>query len=165
MTATPMYDTNLAMGLGLIDETRVLLDAWAPPMSAEQLYQSVRETGELSQVSARRLRNIVVRCFSKRYLASKDQPASTLKRLITWLTSAQAAQLLFLYTCRANPVLADFVREVYWSGHESAAGYVTRAQAEAFIQRAIDDNKTPSRWADGQIKRMGRYLTGCCTDF
>lgn len=165
MTPVRMYDTNLAMGLGLIEETKVLLDAWEPPMGAEQLYQSVREAGELSQVSARRLRNIVVRCFSKRYLADGGRPAEILKSLMPWLTSTQMSQLLFLYTCRTNPVLADFVRDVYWANHESAATHITRAQAEAFIQRAIDDNKTPSRWADGQVKRMGRYLTGCCTDF
>jgi hypothetical protein len=36
---------------------------------------------------------------------------------------------------------------------------------EEFIRRAIDAGMTPSRWAEGQIERVGRYLTGCCSDF
>lgn len=165
MTKTQQYDTNLAMGLGLIEETKVLLNTWVPGMSAADLYQKVLRTGVLSHVSAYRLRNIVVRCFGNRYLIDDGKPARTLKLLLPALTSQQLTQLFFIFTCRANPIFADFVRDVYWSCYESAARFITKDMAENFIRRSIDDNKTQSRWADGQIERMGRYLTGCCSDF
>lgn len=159
------YDTNLAMGLGLIEETKVLLKTWSYPMSSADLYKEVLHSGVLSRISAYRLRNIVVRCFGNRYLGNAGEPAGTLKQLLPRLTSAELAQLFFVFTCRANPILADFVKDVYWSSYESAARFITKDMAESFIRRAIDDNKTPSRWADGQVERMGRYLTGCCSDF
>lgn len=165
MSGKQYYDTNLAMGLGLIDETKALLKAWHPSMDAQALYQEVLTTGILSEVSAYRLRNIVVRCFGNRFLVGDANPAALLKRLLPFLSFSEVAQLLFLYTCRANPILADFVREVYWAGYSSGAKVVTKERAEEFIRRAIDDNKTPSRWAEGQIERVGRYLTGCCSDF
>lgn len=153
------------MGLGLTDETKALLQVWIPPMDAATLYQEVLASGLLSQVSAYRLRNIVVRCFGNRYLVRGIEPASTLKRLLPSLTSSEMTQLFFIYTCRANPILHDFVRDVYWPSYVSAAKSIPKIGAEDFIRRAIDDNKTPSRWADGQIERLGRYLTGCCSDF
>mgnify|MGYP001478803124 CR=1 FL=1 len=165
MTATVKYDTNLAMGLGLIDETKVLLDAWEPPMSAIELYEGILESGALSRISAYRLRNIIVRAFGNRYLADDGKPALALKRLVNVLSSSQLEQLFFLYTARANTIFADFVRQVYWPAYQSAVSFLTKAMAEEFIWRAINDGKTPSRWADGQVMRVGRYLTGCCTDF
>ncbi|WP_415788737.1 BrxA family protein [Bordetella tumulicola] len=159
------YDTNLAMGLGLTEETKALLHAWSPAMNATTLYHEVLESGLLSQISAYRLRNIVVRCFGNRYLVSGDEPARSLKRLASSLTSAELNQLFFIHTCRANPILRDFVTDVYWPSYEAASTAVSKVRAEDFIRRAIDDQKTPSRWADGQIERMGRYLTGCCSDF
>lgn len=159
------YDTNLAMGLGLIEETKLLLRVWAPQLSASQLYQEVLSSGLLSNLSAYRLRNIVVRCFADRFLGGNTKPAIYLKALVSVLSSSEVAQLFFMYTCRANPILADFVREVYWKSYEAAAEVLTKDVAEEFVRRAIDDGKTPSRWAEGQIERMGRYLTGCCTDF
>lgn len=160
-----MYDTNLAMGLGLIEETRILLRVWSPDSAPIQLYQEVLSLGILSNVSAYRLRNIVVRCFANRYLVKNGEPAIYLKRLLPVLSPSEITQLFFIYTCRANPIFADFVRDVYWASYESAAEVVTKDKAEEFVRRAIDDGKTPSRWAEGQIERMGRYLTGCCSDF
>lgn len=165
MTERQLYDTNLAMGLGLIDETKVLLHAWEHNMSAAELYEKILGSGALSQISAYRLRNIVVRAFGNRYLIDESRPAKNLKLLLPHLSANQVEQLFYLYTCRANPILADFVREVYWPTYEAGAQYVPKATAETFIQRAIDDNKTPSRWAAGQVLRLGRYLTGCLTDF
>ena len=159
------YDTNLAMGLGLIDETKELLQVWLPGQPAVELYQKVLSSGKLAGGSAYRLRNIVVRCFSPRYLIHNGAPAARLKILLPVLTASEMRQLLYLYTCRANPVLADFVREAYWGAYESSARVMTKESAEHFIRRAIDDGKTSSRWAEGQIERMGRYLMGCCSDF
>ncbi len=159
------YDTNLAMGLGLIEETKTLLEAWSSPMEATNLYRQVLKSGMLPNVSAYRLRNIVVRCFAPRYLGSDGKPASYLKRLLSVLATSEITQIFFLYTCRANRILADFVRSVYWEKFESASELVTRDDAQEFIRRAIDDGKTPSRWAEGQIKRVGRYLIGCCADY
>ena len=159
------YNTNLAMGLGLIEETKKLLTLWSPPMDGITLYREALSAGIFPNLSAYRLRNLVVRCFATRYLVSDRRPAEFLKLLLPHFTSGQLAQLFFLYTCRANPILADFVRQVYWERYGAGSSTLRKMDAEDFIRRAIDDGKTPSRWADGQIDRVGRYLMGCCADY
>ena len=165
MVSQIKYDTNLAMGLGLIEETKILLQVWSPQLSAIELYKQVLDTGLISNVSAYRLKNIVVRCFANRFLEKNGVPAIYLKRLAYILTPSETAQLFFIYTCRTNPIFADFVKDVYWVNYESAVEIITKDKSEEFVRNAIENAKTSSRWAEGQIERMGRYLTGCCSDF
>ena len=60
MAENKPYTTQLQAGLGLVNETKTLLDLWSPGMSAVQLYQIALESGRFPTVTARRLRNIVV---------------------------------------------------------------------------------------------------------
>jgi Putative inner membrane protein (DUF1819) len=87
-------------------------------------------------VSARRLRNIVIEAFVPRYLVDEAAPARLLKVLLGRVPATDFRQLLFLYTCRTNPILADFVREVYWSRYASGAHTVDKDNAVMFVQRA-----------------------------
>jgi hypothetical protein len=73
-----LYTTQLGAGLGLVSETKTLLDLWSPGMSCgSELHQIALESGRFPTVTARRLRNIVVECFAPRYL--KCQPALQLR--------------------------------------------------------------------------------------
>ena len=94
-----IYTTQLGAGLGLIEETKILLEIWQPSMDQASLYQEVLHSGRFPNISARRLRNIVVECFAPRYLVNNGLPATLLKKLVPVLTSQELAQLLFLYTC------------------------------------------------------------------
>ena len=60
------YTTQLQAGLGMILETQILLNLWSPGLDAIQLQKLALESGELPNVSARRLRNIVGECFVPR---------------------------------------------------------------------------------------------------
>jgi hypothetical protein len=75
VTDSKPYTTQLQAGLGLVNETKTLLDLWAPGMSATQLHQVALESGRSPNVTARRLRNIVVECFAPRYLVAGGIPA------------------------------------------------------------------------------------------
>jgi len=161
----PHYTTNLAMGLGLIQETKILLDVWQENMTPAELFDLVLSGGLIRNLSAYRLKNVVSRCFAPRYLSGVRPPARALKRVMGGFSSSEFSQLLYYYTCAANPILRDFVREVYWDRYAGGYSNVSRADAESFIWRAIDDGKTPSRWSEGQVVRTARYLTGCCADF
>ena len=159
------YTSNLAMGLGLIEETKILLDAWHENVSANELFEVVLSEGLLRNLSAYRLKNVVNRCFAPRYLAHPRPPATALKLVKEKFSTAELSQLFFFYTCSVNPILTDFISEVYWTKYAGGYSDVSRGDAESFIWRAIDDGKTPSRWSEGQVLRVARYLTGCCADF
>jgi hypothetical protein len=162
---TALYTSQLGAGLGLVEETMALLETWCPGMEVPSLYQTALNSGRFPNVSARRLRNIVVECFAPRYLVDDGAPAKHLKRLEHALTVPEFMQLLFLYTCRANRILADFVRLVYWdrymAGHES----ISNQDAKAFVTQAMHDGKTQKLWSDSMIKNVSSYLTGCCADY
>lgn len=165
MTDARPYTTQLQAGLGLVDETKILLDLWSPGMSGVDLNKTALRSGAFPNMSARRIRNIVIECFAPRYLRHDAQPAQLLKTLLPRLAAGELVQLFFLYTCRANSVLADFVREVYWDRYTSGAERVLKEDARGFIRRAIDDGKTVKRWSESTIIRVSNYLLGACADF
>ena len=159
------YTSQLGAGLGLVNETKTLLDLWSPGMSANQLREAALESGRFPTVTARRLRNIVVECFAPRYLVAEGGPAIHLKRLSLVLSSAELAQLMLLFTCRANSILSDFVREVYWVRYAGGYTVITNKEARRFVERAIDDRKTTKRWSEKMVRNVAGYLTGCCADY
>jgi hypothetical protein len=159
------YTTQLQAGLGLVNETKTLLDLWSPGMSANQLHQVALESGRFPTVTARRLRNIVVECFAPRYLVAGGAPATHLKRLSATISTADLTQLMLVFTSRANPILGDFVRHVYWARYAGGYTQITNDDARTFVERGIDDGKTIKRWSETTVRRVSAYLTGCCADY
>lgn len=159
------YTTQLQAGLGLVNETKALLDLWSPGMTANQLHQVALESGRFPTVTARRLRNIVFECFSPRYLVEGGVPAAHLKRLFATISTAELTQLMLIFTSRANPIFGDFVRHVYWARYAGGYTQITNADARAFVKRGIDDGRTIKRWSEASVQRVSAYLTGCCADY
>lgn len=162
---TANYTTQLQAGLGLVTETKALLDLWAPGMSTAQLQEVARASGSFPLVTARRLRNIVTECFAPRYLVSNASPATHLKMLTDSVPVVDLMQLMLLFTSRANPILGDFVREIYWARYAGGYQQISNDDARAFVERAIDDGRTSKRWSETTVRRVAAYLTGCCADY
>ena len=160
-----LYTTQLGAGLGVIDETRTLLDLWQPGMKPSALKQLALDSGDFPNVTARRLRNIVAECFSPRYLVKDDYPAGILKELVDRVPTTVLTQLFFLFTSRANAILADFVKRVYWQRYVGGQDNISTADAKGFVVQANQDGKTVRYWSDNMVKRVASYLTGCCADF
>jgi hypothetical protein len=160
-----IYTTKLQAGLGLIEDTRILLNLWEPGMNPPRLLHTTLNSGVFPNMSARRVRNIVIECFAPRYLGNNEYPAWVLKPLSVSLSSAAFHQLLFLFTARANAILADFVKQVYWK--RCAGGHVVihNEEAREFVTRANQEGKTTTSWSESTIRRVAGYLTGCCSDF
>jgi hypothetical protein len=158
------YTTQLQAGLGLLEETRQLLQIYQPGMSASQLYEAALASGRFPLVTARRLRNIVAECFAPRYM--RDPCVATrLSSLVDRFTVAELNQLLFIYTARANLVLADFVREVYWARYSAGRNDLQLEDARIFVADSVREGKTQKPWSEITIKRISSYLMGCCADY
>lgn len=165
MTPSAPYTTKLQAGLGLVPETKLLLQLWEPSMSVPVLYQQALESGQFPGMTARRLRNVVVECFAPRYLGDGAAPARHLQQLLPTLGNKELLQFLLLFTCRSTPSLADFIRQVYWPRYEAGDQELTNEAARSFLERAIDDGKTAKRWSEGTVRRVAGYLTGCAADY
>ncbi len=159
------YTTQLQAGLGLVDETRMLLELWQPGATSSRLYEAALASGRFPGVTARRLKNIVKEGFAPRYLVNGGAPAQHLKLLSAKLPTGELLQFFFIFTARAQTIFGDFVRDIYWERYATGASTLGNADALAFIQRALDDGKTVKRWSDITIKRVSGYLTSCCADF
>ena len=148
MSPAAKYTTQLQAGLGLVRETTRLLELWQPGMVGQDLLKAALASGTFSTMSARRLRNIIIEAFCPRYLVNGSEPAGLLKSLVGFLPKDELRSLFFLFTCRANRILGDFVRQVYWARYEAGAGAVSKDDARAFITSAISSGRTTSRWSE-----------------
>jgi len=160
-----VYTAQLQAGLGMVEETRILLELWDVGMGSAWLNHAALKSGRFPGMSARRVRNFVAECFAPRYLVDNGAPAQLLKSLDRFLSSREREQLMFLFTCRANQILADFVREVYWRAYASGRDSLDNDAARAFVTRANHDGKTTTPWSANTIQDVAGRLTGCCADF
>jgi hypothetical protein len=145
MTDAPSYTTQLQAGLGLLAETQKLLSIWEPGMTGPDLLKAALASGEFPNVTARRLRNVVLEAFSPRYLVGDSAPARLLKALSASGLRDDFRSLCFLFTCRANLILADFVREVYWARYAAGGTSVSKDDSLNFVRSAVSDGRTAVR--------------------
>ncbi len=148
------------------DETAALLRLWEPGMTVAALKRKAAASGALGRATALRVEDIVGRVFADRYLRGEPPAASHLKTLlelgVPWRS---LMQLLLLYTARANPVLADFLENVYWRRFAAGALDITRDHALDFLTTATAEGAIDPPWSDIMMIRVARYLTGCLTEF
>ncbi len=159
------YTTQLQAGLGMIEETDALLNLYRDDMTVPELSSQALDHGIFPTMSARRVRNVVAECFAPRFLVHQAAPAKLLVNAREKLSNSEIKQLYFLYTCRANLILADFVREVYWNAYAAGKTELVKDDAYNFVVLANQDGKTGKLWSDSTLKRVSSYLIGCCADF
>jgi hypothetical protein len=165
MRKEQLYTAKLQSGLGMIEETRILLELWEPGMNKTELYQRALDLGCFANMSARRLYNLIVEGFASRYLIEDGYPAILLKLFDPYLSVNEINQLLFLFTCRANLILSDFVREVYWKCYSNGDESISNEIARDFVVVANQQRKTVKPWSENTVRRQATYLTRCCADF
>jgi hypothetical protein len=81
------------------------------------------------------------------------------------LSPADLRQMLFLYTCRATPVLADFVRQVYWQKYAAGGREIAKDDARKFILQAVRRGLTARKWSETTVTRVSNYLLGISADY
>lgn len=165
MSSADFYTIALKNGYGLIPETRILLDIWQPEMSSTDLRKKALESGCFPNFTARHLHNIIKDCFGPRYLVDKGLAASRLKRVLHILPPSDFAQLLFVFTCRAHSMLADFVRNVYWEKYRAGSPDISNEDGRRFVQQGVDKQRTKVPWSPNTIRRAASDLTACCAEF
>ena len=157
------YTTQLGAGLGLVEETKLLLSLYDEGMTTTELYDIALNSGLFPMVSARRLRNIIAECFSPRYI--KPGVALALKKLESTTSSSAFVQLLLIHTSLTNRVLIEFITDIFWAKYSGGHNVISGDDAREFIVNAVREGKTQKPWADSVIKRVSSYVLGCCADY
>lgn len=164
--AEKIYTTGLSKGQGMIPETLAILGVWQPHMTTPELVAEVLKQGVLSKATALRVKDLVSRSFAGRYLADDGRPAQYLKHLLARsVPVSQLSQVLLIYTARANQILHDFVREVYWQKYAIGATHLKREDALHFLESAVNKGCIAHPWSSTMNIKVGRYLLGCLEDF
>ncbi|WP_218509737.1 BrxA family protein [Variovorax sp. dw_308] len=164
MARPKFYTTQLQAGLGLVEETRLLLSLYETGIEPQTLLARALDSGLFARVTARRLRNVVIECFAPRYMRDVGV-ARALKRLADLLSRAEFLQLLLIHTARANLILADFVSQLYWPRYAAGRDSLTLDDAKEFVLAGVRGGRTQKPWADGTVRRVGTYLLSCCADY
>jgi Putative inner membrane protein (DUF1819) len=157
MTTAPHYTTNLSKAQGMVTETLELLELWEPGMTVVELKARVRATGALGKATQVRVDDLVGRGFAQRYLIEGGKPARWLRHLL--LSQAPRGllrQLALIYTARANRILHDFIREVFWLKYSSRAGEVTKHEQPQGCGRSF-----LRRLSTLALRRVLRTCRGC----
>ena len=161
---TEKYNSKLAAGQGLLDESRLLFSLWKEGMDQEALFNAALESGRFPSISARRLQNMVYLAFAPRFLDDKEI-IPRLRRLEAALPRSVFDQLLYIYTARANHIFGDFVTDVYWSAYAAGRLTLSNEDAREFVSSAHAEGLTKEPWATSTERRVASYLTGTCGDF
>ena len=163
---TEKYTVRLEAGLGAQAETQLLLSLWQPGITGQQLQTLALQSGLFPNVSAYRLYNHIRECFVPRYLCDAGKPILLLKTVIDILNTRDFDQLLFIFSCLANPMLTDFISNIYWPAYMAGHDKISTEEARQFVDQAVAEGKIVGRnWSEDTRKRQGRYLCGICADF
>lgn len=167
MSSTPTYDSNLSKGTGLVEETLTLLEAYEPGMSKEDFYDKVFQFDLLGRTTETRANDIVKRVFFRRYWRDDniDLPLVLRKLRRQHVSINVIRQIFLIYTCRANPILRDFLIEVYFPFIEKGFQILEKEDFINFIRQGIKEGKIDPPWSDSVIQRVGRYLNATLQDF
>jgi hypothetical protein len=160
------YNSNLLKGTGLIQEMLVLIDAYYIGESAQDFQKRVLKEGILSKSTDNRTIDVVRNVFCTRYLNQKLDVVAYLKLMREEHVSLEViTQLFLIYTCRANPILADFISEVYYSLIKYEKVQVTAEDPKQFIKSALTDGRIQTTWSSSTIEKVAEHINACLIDF
>jgi hypothetical protein len=160
------YTSDLQKTAAVVTEMMDVLSLWEPGLGLDDLERRVIAQGALGKVSATRVRDIVKRSFSQRFLMPDDRPARNAKPILDHdLGVAAFREVLFLYCIRTYLVIYDFLVERYWpaafAGHETIAGN----QIVLHLKDKSGTARNPDGWSGSVTERVARNLAKALSDF
>jgi len=160
------YNSNLLKGTGLIQEMLVLINAYHPGETAINFQKRVLEEGLLSKSTDSRTIDVVRNIFKTRFLDQKlDVPLYIKTMREKYVSIDVITQLFLVYTCRANPILSDYISEVYFPSAKARKSHVTAEDPKIFIRSALSDGRIQTSWSESTIERVSEHINACLIDF
>lgn len=161
-----VYNSDLLKGTGLIQEIMVLIDIFKKGMTKDELISQVLELNPLAKEHENRTKDIVNRAFQNRFLKEGESTVLEMQQLRSGYVSLEIiSQIIFIYTCRANLILFDFVKEVFQPLAQSRTLMMPDKAPLNFIEGAIRDGRIPKKWAYSTKQKVSEHITACLIDF
>ncbi len=160
------YTIRTSKGAALISESRALLRAWSPGESAAQLAERVLQEDRLGKATARRVKDLVQRVFTPRYLRPEGPPALYLKPLVEdhrggdWFRD-----LCLIYTARADRLVRDSVTLLLRRVRDDGRLALSVDAVIAFLNEAEEQGHMARPWCSETKKKIARGLLKMLTEF
>ena len=163
--ARRQYTTAISKGAGMIEETRRLLEYWAPGEPLDEFTRRVQDEGLLGNATAYRTRDVVRRVFAPRYLKPTDKPARILQQVLSsGLPGRVFTELLFIFTARQDPLVYDFTIREYWVAARRRRNIMGTDPVLSFLSEAHYDGRLENQWSESVSVRIARCVLGLLRD-
>ena len=160
------YNSNLLKGTGLIQEMLILIDTYDGSEPYLDFQQRVVRDDLLSKSTENRVVDIVRNIFKDRFLGYDINIPEVLKEMREeYVSMSVLSQIFFLYTCRANRLLVDFIIEVYFKKLNSGYYDLKSNDPKDFIKTAIVDERIETQWSESTINRVSSHIIATLIDF
>jgi len=159
-----LYTSKILKSGALLAETKVLLANWNDSLTVDENLERFKQENILGKASRSRLIDILV-IFKQRYLID-DQVIGALTFLAKKRHPAyEFDRILFFHAARADPLMHDFVSERLKSMYEAGIREVRLKDAELWIRKKIDEERTRSPWSEHTIIKSGQGLLSSLRDY
>lgn len=160
------YTSELLKSTGLIQETITLIETYEPGMTKNEFCSLVMESNLLSKATNTRIKDIINHAFYRRYVDVNADIVENLKYLRTkYVSNDVFIQLLLVYTGRANAILSDFIKMVYYDAINKGYQFIDASDPKKFIEEAIKDGRIEKPWSDSTKIKVARHIIATMADF
>jgi hypothetical protein len=120
----------------------------------------------LSKSTENRVIDIVRNIFKDRFLGYELNIPEILKEMREeYVSMSVLTQIFYVYTCRANRILVDFIDQVYFKKLDTGFRDLKSSAPKDFINVALSDGRISSSWSESTIKRVSRHIIATLIDF
>ena len=160
------YNSNLLKGTGLIQEMLILIDADDSSEPYLDFQQRVVSDDLLSKSTENRVIDIVRNIFKDRFLGYEINIPEVLKEMREeYVSMSVLTQIFFLYICRANKLLVDFIIEVYYKKLNSGYHDLKSSDPKDFIKVALADGRINTSWSESTMSKVSEHIIATLIDF
>lgn len=158
------YNSNLAKGCGLIEETLILLSLYEEGMTKTSLADYIHQHNSLSKYTEKRSKDIVNLVFYPRFVKRNHKVPSWLNNLRNrGVMLPQFKQLLMLYCARENAIMYDFIISQLNESRVSGNGILKREDIKRFIDNIVFNGK--ASWGETICHKQISYIKAVLADF
>jgi hypothetical protein len=166
MVLKKKYNSNLLKGTGLIQEMLILIDIYDSTVPYLEFQERVVKDDLLSKSTENRVIDIVRNIFKDRFLGYDINIPEFLKEMREeYVSMSVLTQIFFVYTCRANKLLVDFINEVYFKKLGSGHNNLNASDPKDFIKTAMVDGRIETQWSESTINRVSSHIIATLIDF
>lgn len=155
------YTTNIQKGGALLDDARMMVEAWDPALSADENLDAVRDGGRLVKGTRSRAADVVLRVLRPRLVDPGPFVMQALRKVQS--DPAAFAEIVYFEAMRDDKLLRDFATGPLYELYVAGRSYVTVDDAVAWLAGLAEARVRA--WSETVRVKVGRGLLAALRDF